>query len=437
MNQLYSCLQTEIASFESHVQQCKDVFDLDTLQNVLLELTQDYQGEIQSLDMLRQLAEAPHITDHVTVNISINNESSDFHDYISWLFSFMDHLCSMKETFDDKVVIPLCENLYVNEEEETIDGSSDLSSSLSWTKPVTNEQRVSSHDSITEVANELFILRRRWALLLTSGLIRSENFSPQSAPKAAREALPFARVLWLVPDIFYKSLLAAKLASRWVDLHQRRYSHRQWPIHSFSEAAVRTSSKNLDSEETEHLNIPPGLLRIESRESQGERVGEIREKLRDGRMELMALGWRDERAKALKQRVLEVSSRVQNLQMLLEEKRKEMDRLKDQVAGEARDMNEAEELNQMLEESQNLERHLKLEEYHQKILQGDLMLELEIRPAIIRQINMIQDQSKDHEEMLKVIEDSMNRQETLHDLSMLTPDTLSIISNSSSLFSLK
>ncbi|XP_015214623.1 uncharacterized protein [Lepisosteus oculatus] len=440
MDQLYSCLRKEIASFETHVQVCKEAFDLDTLKHVLSVLTESYQGEIESLDVLWHLAGIPAITNQVGVNITVNNGGIDLQGYISWLCSFIEHLRSMKETFDDKVVIPLCESLYVNDEGGISECFSDMFSPLtslqeSWTKP-----KVQPKESIAKVANELFILRRRWALLLTPGPIKAENFNPQSAPKEAGGVLHFGKILWLVPDIVYKSLLAANLASQWVDLYQMKYSDQKWPKHSFSQAKVETSnSPNL--EKTEHLRKPSSFLKIESGNGQGERMTDIKAKLRNARMELMALRWREERAKILEQQITQVLQKVKNIRIQLKDKKNEMDHLKQLTEWEARDEQKAEMLNQKYKECLNqirsLEQHLKLEEYHENILQGDMMLELEIRPSLIRQIEMIQDRCKELEEKLKFTEYVKNSPEALQELGKLTPDTHSIISNCTSLFSLK
>ncbi|XP_058888044.1 uncharacterized protein LOC131738171 [Acipenser ruthenus] len=450
MEQLYSSLRTEVHSFERHVQDCKAAFDLDTLKSVLALLTEGHHGEIESLDTIQHLARAQKSTEQSVVKLTFNDRSADIDGYISWFFSYLGHLGKLKETFDEKLVIPLCENLYVNEEEVALDtsfaSSSDSSlSSLQGSLPMSGHkrQRESTMESITEVANELFSIRRKWALLLAPGPIRAENFSPQSVPHGLWGTQCFEKVLRLVPDVFYKSLLACNLATQWLDHHQRKYSDRvpqKLSTHCNFQAGSE-SFKSLDSERMENIQVTSGLLQTASWESQGERMGEIRAKLRDSRMELMMLAWRDKRSMALEKKIREVSQRIQTFQFMLGEKRNEMDLLLHRAEWEARDVEEEEMLNQKYRETaaqvQNLEKHLKLEEYHQKILKGDWMLELEIRPALIRQIDMIQDRCKEHEEKLKAKEGLEIHPELVQGSNFPSPDTISIISSSSNVFSLK
>ncbi|MGH0116881.1 UNVERIFIED_CONTAM: hypothetical protein FKN15_040870 [Acipenser sinensis] len=164
---LYSSLRTEIHSFERHVQNCKAAFDIDTLESVLALLTEGHHGETESLDTIQHLTRAQKFTEQSVVKITFNDRRVNIDGYISWFFVYLGHLGKLKETFDEKVVIPLCENLYVNEEEEALDtsfaSSSDSSlSSLQGSLPMSGHtrQREFTMESITEVANELFSM---WA----------------------------------------------------------------------------------------------------------------------------------------------------------------------------------------------------------------------------------------------------------------------------------
>ncbi|MGH0116880.1 UNVERIFIED_CONTAM: hypothetical protein FKN15_040869 [Acipenser sinensis] len=125
-----------------------------------------------------------------------------------------------------------------------------------------------------------------------------------------------------------RGLLASNLAMQWLD-HQRKYSDRvpqKRSTHGSFQAGSE-SVKSLDSERMENIWVTSGLLHTASWESQGKRMGEIRAKLRDSRMELMTLAWRDKRAMTLEKKIREVSQRIQTFQVMLGEKMNEMDLL--------------------------------------------------------------------------------------------------------------
>ncbi|MGH0122891.1 UNVERIFIED_CONTAM: hypothetical protein FKN15_008816 [Acipenser sinensis] len=188
-----------------------------------------------------------------------------------------------------------------------------------------------------------------------------------------------------------------------LDPQQRKYSDRipnrgntvtGFPRSSLLIAAFKQGQKVLKAltHRMENIWVTSGLLHTASWESQGERMGEIRAKLRDSKMELMTLAWRNKRAMTLEKKIREVSQRIQTFQVMLGEKMNEMDLLLHRAEWKAGNMEE-EMLNLKYRETaaqvQILEKHLKLEEYCQKILKGDWMRELEIWQALIHQIDMV------------------------------------------------
>lgn len=67
--------------------------------------------------------------------------------------------------------------------------------------------------------------RCNWALLLQGGMLHEQVFNPHSLRdlSGSANAGPVAKVLRLLPDIFYQGLATAELAQWWVHLHQSRY----------------------------------------------------------------------------------------------------------------------------------------------------------------------------------------------------------------------
>ncbi|XP_039612331.1 uncharacterized protein LOC120531201 isoform X2 [Polypterus senegalus] len=385
MDQLYSALKTEVTAFKQHVQQCKDNFDLDTLHTVLTSLTENNQQKIESFDALRHLAEVSNFREQEAVQIQFEGKA-DIQSYISWFFTYLDHLRSLKELFDEKVVIPLCENIYVNDEEEALEKLHQSPNSQQFSSFTLSENL--KHDSIAKVANDLFSLRRKWTALLTTGKIREEYLNIQSAPKHITENKPIGTILWLVPDLFYKCFLAANLASHWIHLHQRKYSSApHWQVKLDTDnGKMKQKSHQFKSIQTA-LRLPQrtnNKIQIETAE-------EIKNKLRDARFQLLALMWRDKRIKLLEKKMRESLLNSQNLQHLLEKKKNEMDLLQHKAEMEVKDgrmkvLNE--KYSKATLEAHILEKNLRVEEYHQRLLKRDWILELEIQPTFIRHIDM-------------------------------------------------
>ncbi|XP_028664217.1 uncharacterized protein LOC114656771 [Erpetoichthys calabaricus] len=433
MDQLYSALQTEVTAFKQHVQQCKDNFDLDTLHTVLISLTENNHQKIESLDALRHLAEVSNFREQA-VQIQFEGKAN-IQSYISWFFTYLDHLRSLKEIFDEKVVIPLCENIYVNDEEEALETQHHSPYSQQFSSFTLSENL--KHDSIAKVANDLFSLRRKWTALLTTGKIKEEYLNIQSAPKHIKENKPIDTILWLVSDLFYKCFLAANLASHWIHLHQRKYS-------SASHWQVKLDTDNRKMKQKSHqFKSIQTALRLPKRtnnKTQIETAEEIKNKLRDARFNLLALMWRDKRIKILEKKMRESLLNSQNLQHLLEKKKNEMDLLQHKAEMEVKDGSKMKLLNEKYSkatlEAHILEKNVRLEEYHQRLLKRDWILELEMQPTFIRYIDMLQELCKENEEKLKNKGEEFSQEPQQCSL-MSSLDSFSILSCSSSTLSLK
>ncbi|XP_031656865.1 uncharacterized protein LOC116356262 [Oncorhynchus kisutch] len=389
MDNLYTCLKREIASFQDHVQQCKHSFNMDALHPVLSALTTKEQDEIHTLEQLRDLLSK--VQEEPAVEVSGYGDS-EIKRCITWLLSFVEYLSAMKETFDEKVVVPLCENLYVTEEDESTVASSDQ------TVPFTSDPQSPPHTSVTKVANELLVLRRRWALMLAPGPIKAENFSLlTNTDGAERFTERFAKIQWLVPDILYKSSRAAQLAYQWVNLHQ--CGHRGRRVGASVLEVTETAPMRSTGREASDEYI---LVEVERRREG--MAGQAQARLMESRMELMALAGKEHRVLSLEVRLEKVTYWIQDLQAKLRQERLMVESGAQQ---EASDVGERTTEELVLNPSLELERRLRMERYHQKILLGDLLMQLKIRPVLIRYTDMVRDRCKQQEETLRAMEGSM------------------------------
>lgn len=101
MEALYSALEGEISTFKRHTQQCQEGFDLHSLYHVLmLVLPRSPLGQVESWQHLQRLA-------HCQPGLASPDMASR---YVDWLASYLQHLSTLKERFDARVVVPLCEN---------------------------------------------------------------------------------------------------------------------------------------------------------------------------------------------------------------------------------------------------------------------------------------------------------------------------------------
>ncbi|XP_069473499.1 uncharacterized protein [Ambystoma mexicanum] len=449
MEPLYASLRSEIQTFEEHVQSCQKTFDLQTFYNLLALLTENCTEELDSIEQLAKLAESKNWPKKDAVKLTFNEGRSDIQGYVSWFVSYVGYLRSLKEMFDTKIVFPLCENLYVNEDMETLEPpnlslNESLNSVSSSGSGLLNIKRPHSMTSITETAKELFNHRRKWALLLKGGAINEKSFASDSLLDlhAFGNVAPFAKVFRLVPDVFYKSLATATLARQWVHLHERRSQSiqllsKEVQGSSLSEFCTKQPRLRHHPSKGRQLSLSGshsnaslnGDRSNDDDDGWLENLGDIRARLRERREELMFLLWRAERAEALEMQVQETIQRIGSLQHQLEDRRKALDTLQQRLEQEGKDSSHgpAQELLGLIDA---LERQLKLERFQKKILQSDWMLELEVRPSLIRQIDTVRESCSRLEMVLKQREQEP-AEESLLPSSETDSDTLSVFSEPS------
>ncbi|GCB84778.1 hypothetical protein scyTo_0025371 [Scyliorhinus torazame] len=418
MEPLYTLLRSEIKKFEKHVEDCRDSFDMVTLSRFLSGLTEQDAENVDSLQRVR------HLANHLAkAKLPFKDSRSDIDNYISWLSAYMDYLRVLKEAFDDRIVIPLCENLYVNEDTESHRISSDssncsspvsskASSQKEWMKLPRTYQTAQPEvpmDSIPKIAKELFNVRRRWTLLLTNDTIKDEYFNPQSIADLCRMNTPehLKKVLRLIPDIFYKCLLTADLSRQWLDLHECRYGLLNFPVAETKDFHTEGTTRKLCLVTAKQLSTHKEAKLMQSRDSQAVQTTsqESSEELDDvhcmkTRMEQEDLNFlvrREERLKTLEKETREAGFRVHDLLSQLELVKQENEQLQQRWDFEELQRTEEGVIKRKhrtnLRQMEELQRQLKLQKYRYRILEGDWMLELEIRPLLIRHMDTVSEGS--------------------------------------------
>ncbi|XP_077131319.1 uncharacterized protein LOC143786029 [Ranitomeya variabilis] len=331
MEKLYASLRDEIKVFEEQVQKCHINFDLQTLQRALASLSEDLK---ENFDSWKKVEE------YVQLTSTSGERGRSLRRYFSWLLSYVGYLGTMKDVFDEHVVFRLCDNLYINDEAETL------------TVPSTT---LLSPGNIMSTARQLFHHRRGWALLLSSG---SRDAHKPSRPMG---------LLHCIPDIFEESLVTANLARNWILLHEARNKNPSGTIpqprqlsHEFQVKNTKKMSGSVNSTADE--------------ETQAE--------LKDVREHLMFLLWRAGRADALGQQVKDTKQKVRSLQQDIRE-------LQNFIQKDGQENSDIGLENQRRLEK--VQRQLDLENFRQRIVSCDWQLELEVRPSLIRQIDMVRE----------------------------------------------
>ncbi|XP_063788378.1 uncharacterized protein LOC134943488 isoform X2 [Pseudophryne corroboree] len=337
MDRLYASLREELQVFEEQVQKCRVNFDLQTLQRALALLLEEHK---------EQLDNWKHIEQYIQSTSNIGEQRAQLHKYFSWLLSYLEHLRAMKHAFDDHVVFPLCDNLYINDETETPPAPFLL-----------------SPPNITSTARQLFHHRRRWALLLSSGTLVQNHHSSGTPHSMA--------LLHCIPDIFEESLVTANLAHNWIILHEARCKN---PLTIFQQQPKPGGECQVEEHTAKRLF--GSFLSSADLESQTQ--------LKDMREHMMFLLWRAGRAKALEQQVSDSKLKVRSLQQDICELQQLHQKYGKETSGAQKNIN--------LEDQTRLEklqRQLNLEQFQQRILQCDWQLELEVKPLLIRQLNTL------------------------------------------------
>ncbi|KAM8934016.1 uncharacterized protein RCH25_004387 [Pelodytes ibericus] len=377
MDRLYESLREELGRFEEQVHKCRVNFDLQTVQRVLGRLSEVHKIHLDSWKHIEKFLQGAQ---------TLGEEGRQFQDYLSWLLNYVAYLRTLKNAFDDHVVFPLCDNLYVNDEGEEL--------------PASAIQFPLTPVSIAATARQLFHHRRSWALLLTS--------VNQGQAQRIHGASHSAQLLHSIPDIFEESLVTANLARNWILLHEWR--HKNNVASSQQAQQVGLSSDSL-------AGIPKE--RKHRRESQTIPDGdpEIQSQVKDTREYMMFLLWRAGRAEALELQVKEAHQKVQSLLQDVSE----IQRLAQEGGQENR------------EKVEKLRRELDLEQFRQEILNSDWQLELEVRPTLIRHIETVRERCVQLESSLNTRKDQRegSSQGSLGVLSDPEWDSSSVFSQSS------
>ncbi|KAJ7405623.1 hypothetical protein BTVI_68008 [Pitangus sulphuratus] len=356
-------IQGEISTFVRHVQQCQEGFNLRSLYHVLLlVLPRSPSGQVESWQHLQRL------THSQPGSVASSYVASSC---VDWLASYLQHLSTLKERFDTRVVVLLYENLYMHEE------------------PAACPTRRSPLVSIPHLAAQLCAHQRNWGLLLQGGNLSERAFSPQSLHdlRGFADVGPFVKVLRLVPDVFHQSLVTADLAQRWVCLHHSRYSLSLPPSPPPAWGRAGLAPGTVQPPLRGRAPLQPGSplslnnLTVPLQLS-GSSAGELRAQLWESREELLALLHRGEQAAALRTRVRRVAQRIRLPRL---QQRGEGAGLAWPWQSPGMGVGRRRPQAALAEE---LQKSLELEEYHHSILEADWLLELEVRPILLRRIDV-------------------------------------------------
>ncbi|XP_042302627.1 uncharacterized protein LOC121919788 [Sceloporus undulatus] len=226
--------------------------------------------------------------------------------------------------FDTKVVFPLCENLYVND--DSLDAL-----------PLGSAEGHGPHTtaSVAHMAKQLFALRRKWTLLLKRDTIDGQNFSAQSLLdlQGFGNVHPFAKVMRLVPDLFHKSLATAALARQWVDRHASIYSSqlirpgiaRTW--NGTGVDGLEHQRYDMSSSQSRLSKIQSNCMKLELLSKDISRSGvatcirttsQERNKLHEIHEDLMSLLWQEKRSQILETEIHELQEHYQELVRVLQ-----------------------------------------------------------------------------------------------------------------------
>ncbi|XP_072272904.1 uncharacterized protein [Pyxicephalus adspersus] len=378
MDKLYISLREELRVFEEQVQKCRVNFDLQTLQRALALLSEDRKVEVYHWK---------HIEEYVKTSSTTSVQGKQLHKYLSWLLSYVEDLRTMKDAFDDHVVFPLCDNLYVNDENEATPTPIPL-----------------SPPNISGTARQLFHHRRNWALLLSTGSSRHQHYNVTPRSMA---------LLHCIPDIFEESLVTANLAQNWILLHETQ-SKKPSPTSDSRPAIEYLSEVEKDKK------LFGAFTQSPDKEAQSH--------LKDSREHMMFLLWRAGRAEVLENQLKDAKLKVQTMQQ-------DIDELKQFIRTEGQGMSDVQTSISLENQKrlQKLQRQLDLEKFHHQILSSDWQLELEVRPSLIRQINAVHERCAELEGSVNTRNEFRKEptQESVGTLSDVEWDTNSIISQSS------
>ncbi|XP_061432822.1 uncharacterized protein LOC133358494 [Lethenteron reissneri] len=419
-------LKRRIDAFEKHVASCRSSFDVGLLYRMLRIFSESQRSEITGLAALRgpqargggghlgtgQRAGpsgAGHGRGHVGGSEGgrqlrggqIGNgqggrghlggpqvESSEVRTYLTWLAEYVRYLVILKKVFDERIFIPLCENLYLNEGSVQVPapnrhcvGSAQSTSSGVFSRPSTDVSSCDSQDSssaehhhqghdddqhllggpqrsVPRIAKCLFRLRKQWALLLRGDELRDEYFSAESGPALLhfQGCGSFYKVLRLVPDIFCKALRAARLCREWVDAHSATLA----TVHAIGPAAPGTLSSELPQLEMSEMSV-----------SRCDRVDELKRSVDSSKARLMALNEELEARRSerdlLEERLGALLPGADDMGRVALQERLEVARSRIDVLGSA----------------------IRLERYRQRLLVGDWLAELESQPDRIRHADRV------------------------------------------------
>ena len=235
------------------------------------------------------------------------------------------------------------------------------------------------NSEVEEVAKTLEYVSKRWRYLVEAEAeVDPEAFSYESAghvQKFYTQAPALVSFLRLLPDIMIKCKKCGMIAKKWIDLDNSK---------------VKDLSTKLNTIKNIHRSISSKLSEV------ADVILKQEEELQRKNEELHRLLLKEERPKELAISVCQIDDNISMIKTAIKDTQSSKNTLEQRILKMGRQSGHAlERLRLDYEENRltlyALQKQLAMYEYQKGVLEGDLEVELEVRPSIVRFTNDVQE----------------------------------------------
>ncbi|XP_077978587.1 uncharacterized protein LOC144434019 [Glandiceps talaboti] len=240
-------------------------------------------------------------------------------------------------------------------------------------------------------ARELHDLVKKWrGVMAMDKDISAKLYSKESLEEVAKfhNVGHFRQFLRFVPDVLYKSRKALSLAEHWMDVDDRKMAEVDKQLQLVEEIQTRM--------EMRVINV---LKKIQQHKQEFDLKSD----------ELQMLLNREDRSNDLNVKLSFVKKEIDSLCDQLREMYREKDAIIYKLQRLKRERKEGtlefEECTEKFEQNElhtnDLEKRLQLEKYKYRLVEEDMLLELEVKPSIVRYTNQVEDDCERIEQYLQ------------------------------------
>ena len=418
----------QLEVFENKVEKCSENFSVEALYHNLLAL----QGrgyctkDINTIGGIRRLITADHFEDG---RREIGRDRVMI--FFVWLLEFIDYMRTLQQTFQKRIVEPLWRfflqdadlsafgsrsstEQYLNggvtqQTRRAVEYRENVTSSRATSSQTTslnsgessfhnfrndNSNRTSlsllqkefedikilyDNSEVEEVAKTLEYVSKRWRYLVEAEAeVDPEAFSYESAGHVQRfytQAPALVSFIRLLPDIMIKCKKCGMIAKKWIDLDNSK---------------VKDLSTKLNTIKNIHRSISSKLSEV------ADVILKQEEELQRKNEELHRLLLKEERPKELAISVCQIDDNISMINTAIKDTQSSKNTLEHRILKMGQQSGHAfERLRLDYEENiltlYALQKQLAMYEYHKGVLEGDLEVELEVRPSIVRFTNDVQE----------------------------------------------